>query len=106
MQIEEAPCGVECDGGSISFTPMTGSDSLELRISDTVNRFRMTWGYGEDDGKYAVLSYDPAVPAIRLDRPTPRSAPRLPAPGSGAGDGTKFPRTALWGGRSLEQPER
>jgi hypothetical protein len=64
-------CGVECDGGVVHFKPLAGTDSLQMRISDTARRFRMTWGCGgegEEGGRSEVLTYDPATPAVRFDR--------------------------------------
>jgi hypothetical protein len=61
-------CGVECDGGSMHFEPLKGGgETLHMRVSDTVNRFRMTWGCGEDD-KYEVLTYDAKTPAVRMEK--------------------------------------
>ena len=73
-------CGVECDGGSVYFEPLSGTDSLTMRISDGSGRFRMTWGCGgegEEGSRSEVLSYDPATPAIRFDRTDARSCARI-----------------------------
>ena len=73
-------CGVECDGGVVHFKPLAGTDSLQMRISDTARRFRMTWGCGgegEEGSRSEVLSYDPATPAIRFDRTDARSCARI-----------------------------
>jgi hypothetical protein len=67
-------CGVECDGGTMHFEPLKGSESLQMRVSDQVNRFRMTWGCGEgEDGSYEVLTYDPATPAVRMEKADPKA---------------------------------
>jgi hypothetical protein len=65
--LKDFGCGVECDGGVMHFEPLQGSDSLQMRVADEVNRFRMTRGCDDEDS-YEVLTYDPATPAVRLDR--------------------------------------
>jgi hypothetical protein len=65
-------CGVECDGGSVHFEPLKRGETLQMRVSDSANRFRMTWGCGEDE-KYEVLNYDAATPAVRMDRADPKT---------------------------------
>jgi len=73
-------CGVECDGGSVYFEPLAGTDSLTMRISDGSGRFRMTWGCGgegEEGSRSEVLAYDPATPAVRLDRAELKACARV-----------------------------
>jgi len=73
-------CGVECDGGSVYFEPLAGTDSLTMRISDGSGRFRMTWGCGgegEEGSRSEVLAYDPATPAVRLDRADLKACTRV-----------------------------
>jgi hypothetical protein len=73
-------CSVECDGGSVYFEPLAGTDSLQMRISDGSRRFRMTWGCGgegEEGSRSEVLSYDPATPAVRFDRADPKLCARI-----------------------------
>lgn len=64
-------CGSDCDGGTMAFEPIAGSDALSMRVSDVAHRFRMSWGCGgagAEGGKVEVLRYDPATPAIRMER--------------------------------------
>jgi hypothetical protein len=61
-------CGVECDGGSMSFDREAGSDTLLMRVSDGSRRFRMTWGCSEDDeGRAEVLRDDARTPSVRME---------------------------------------
>jgi hypothetical protein len=73
-------CSVECDGGSVYFEPLAGTDSLQMRISDGSRRFRMTWGCGgegEEGSRSEVLSYDPATPAVRFDPTEAKACGRI-----------------------------
>src|SRR5262245_59916780 len=69
-------CGSDCDGGTMAFTPIAGSDALAMRVSDITRRFRMSWGCGgggeNRTGTVEVLNYDPATPAIRMERADPK----------------------------------
>lgn len=42
-----------------------------MRISSVAQRFRMAWGCGGGSERYAVLTYEPASPAVRLVRTDP-----------------------------------
>jgi hypothetical protein len=64
-------CGVECDGGSMTFEPLQGGETLRMRVSDSAKRFRMSWGCG--DGRYEVLRRDPEAPAVRMARATAKA---------------------------------
>ena len=73
-------CGVECDGGSVYFEPLAGTDSLTMRISDGSRRFRMTWGCGgegEEGSRSEVLAYDSATSEVRLDRADLKACTRV-----------------------------
>ena len=59
-------CGVECDGGSMDFEPLRGGETLQMRVSASAHRFRMSWGCG--GGGYEVLRLDPRTPAVRMMR--------------------------------------
>ena len=64
-------CGSDCDGGTMGFEPIAGSDALSMQVSDVSRRFRMSWGCGgggAEGGGVEVLRYDPATPAIRIAR--------------------------------------
>jgi len=64
-------CGSDCDGGTMAFEPIAGSDALSMQVSDVSHRFRMSWGCGgggAEGGGIEVLRYDPATPAIRMER--------------------------------------
>jgi hypothetical protein len=69
-------CGSDCDGGTMAFRPVAGADALAMRVSDITRRFRMSWGCGgggeNQTGKVEVLNYDPATPAIRIERADPK----------------------------------
>ena len=64
-------CGSDCDGGTMAFRPIAGSDALFMGVSSTSRRFRMSWGCGgggAEGGKVEVLQYDPATRNIRMER--------------------------------------
>lgn len=59
-------CGIECDGGNMAFEPLQRGETLQMRVSEDVRRFRMSWGCG--GGGYEVLKHHPKAPAVRLVR--------------------------------------
>jgi hypothetical protein len=64
-------CGSDCDGGTMAFKPIAGSDALSMQVSDVSHRFRMSWGCGgggAEGGGVEVLRYDPATPVVRMER--------------------------------------
>jgi hypothetical protein len=64
-------CGTDCDGGTMAFDTVAGTDTLSMRISNISQRFRMNWGCGGgagEGGKVEVLRYDAAMPAIRMEK--------------------------------------
>jgi hypothetical protein len=73
LGMEGFGCGVECDGGTVSFEPIAGSDSILMRISSDVRRFRMTWGCSDGEGNSEVLTYDPSTPSVRFDKADPKA---------------------------------
>jgi hypothetical protein len=68
-------CGTDCDGGTMAFEPVPGSDALMMRVSELSRRFRMSWGCcggSVEGGTVEVLRYDPATPALRMARADPK----------------------------------
>lgn len=59
-------CGVECDGGAMHFEPLQAGATLQMRVSASAHRFRMSWGCG--GGGYEVLRLDAKARAVRMAR--------------------------------------
>ena len=68
-------CGTDCDGGTMAFEPDAKGDTLAMGVSDTIRRFRMSWGCGgggAEGGRVEVLRHSPATPKIRMVRAEPK----------------------------------